>query len=822
MSAHFPRHTPPPRSRLHCIIARFARSKRARGLRLALPTVLAIAISACGGSGPAQSPHAPSAAPSDTALPATGAPGVATDPNPTESARLFLAQARELERDGFWEAAVAERAALLAGPLARSISPEELAGAQVDHARLLIRLARYDEALSVLAATDSAALDRQTDRVLDLMIGKASTGIGDTERAIAAYTDYLESGGSASTWARLLRAESAAGAGVPADAESDYLAILADPLAPSLDREAALLQLGLLYENADRHEEAVQQYDSLLVESPWDSDRAFALDRLGAIAWDRGDPAAAEQAWLQLLQQYPRHWRAAGALEGLDNRGLAIDPITRALVEYRQFRYADARSTLEPFLDQAPSAPEQSAALYYLAAIDEDEGNDADAIDGYLAAVDTDPDGALSDNALWWAARLLESRGQVALAGALYDRIATGYPGSEFAADAAFLAGLALYLAGDPAAAEAHFVSLAPLSAGLDAQRHWLWAGKARAQLGDAEDAHAAYENTRVIDPFSYYGLRAEALLEEAHGAPTLLPTTIGSESARQASSKGAAWLDARVGPEPLVQWERVKTGSAWTGAVELWQAGLRAEAVSRFLALIEQYRSQPWLLYRMAQEFDRLDAVALRLEAAAALIGGLPAAARPEAPRYILAWAYPRGWPTLASRTAGTYGLDELLLYALIRQESRFNPEAGSSAGALGLTQVIEATGEEIALALGVAAYRREDLLRPARSIEFGAYYLARQLEQFAGGAGIALAAYNGGPGNAARWGDTDPGGDPDLFYEHITFPESRLYVRLVLENYAWYSFVYRQTDHPSLLTSADGRIAVRGAPEAGAPPQE
>ena len=270
-----------------------------------------------------------------------------------------------------------------------------------------------------------------------------------------------------------------------------------------------------------------------------------------------------------------------------------------------------------------------------------------------------------------------------------------------------------------------------------DAQRHWLWAGKARAQLGDAEDAHAAYENARVIDPFSYYGLRAEALLEEAHGAPTLLPTTIGSESARQASSKGAAWLDARVGPEPLVQWERVKTGSAWTGAVELWQAGLRAEAVSRFLALIEQYRSQPWLLYRMAQEFDRLDAVALRLEAAAALIGGLPAAARPEAPRYILAWAYPRGWPTLASRTAGTYGLDELLLYALIRQESRFNPEAGSSAGALGLTQVIEATGEEIALALGVAAYRREDLLRPARSIEFGAYYLARQLEQFAGGAG-------------------------------------------------------------------------------------
>lgn len=760
--------------------------------------------------------------PTNAASSLTGAPSVAADPHPAETARLFLAQAQELERDGFWEAAVAERAALLAGPLAGSLPPEELAGAQVDQARLLIRLARYDEALIVLAATDSAQLGPQIDRAIDLMIGRASAGAGDTKRAIAAYTDYLEGGGSASTSARLLRAESAAGTGATADAASDYLTILADPLAPSLDRQAALLNLGLLYETAGRHEEAVQQYTTLLAESPWDSDRAFALDRLGAVAWDRGDPAAADQAWLELLRQYPWHWRAAEALEGLDSRGVEIDPITRALVEYRQFRYAEARSTLEIFLDQAPSAPEQATALYYLAAIDEDEGNDIDAIDGYLAAVDADPEGALSDNALWWAARLLDPRGQLTLAGSLYDRIAVGYPGSEFAADAAFLAGLSLYLAGDPAEAEAHFVSHAAPTAGFDAQRHWLWAGKARAQLSDAAGAHVAYENARVIDPFSYYGLRAEALLEQAERAPTLLHADIGEEDAPEAAGEGAVWLNTHVGPEPRVQWERVEAGSAWKGAIELWQAGLRADAVSRFLALIEQYRRHPWLLYRMAQEFDRLDAVALRLEAAAAIIGGLAAAARPEAPREILIWAYPRGWPTLAARTAETHGLDELLLYALIRQESRFNPEAGSTAGALGLTQVIEATGEEIALTLGVTDYRREDLLRPARSIEFGAYYLARQLEQFAGGAGIALAAYNGGPGNAARWAGEDPGGDPDLFYERITFPESRLYVQLVLENYAWYSYVYRQTDHPSLLTSADGRIAVRGASEMDSSPRE
>lgn len=788
---------------------------------IALPAALTIAISACGEDRPAQSPPAPGAA-SGTAATAAGAtPRASTDPNPAETARLFLAQARALERDGFWEAAVAERADLLAGPPAKSLPPAELAAAQIDQARLLIRLARYDEALAALAATNPAVLDPQTDLAIDLMIGTAAAAIGETERAIAAYGDYLRGGGSAQASARLRRAEGETGAGATVEAEADYRAILADPLSPSLDREAALFKLGLLYENAGRYQEAARQYGTLFAESPWDSDRAFALDRLGAVAWAEGDAEAFEQAWLDLLRQYPGHWRAAVALEGLDSRGVYIDPITRALVDYRQFHYAEARSTLDNFLDQAPSAPEQATALYYLAAIDEDEGNDSDAINGYLASVDADPEGALSDNAIWWAARLLERRGHFPLAGALYDRIAMGYSGSEFAADATFLVGLALYLDGDPAGAASHFVSHATRSAGLDAQRHWLWAGKARAQRGDIAGAQAAYENVRMIDPFSYYGLRAEALLEQAEPAPTLLHAGIGEEDA-DVAGEGAVWLDGIAGPEPRVQWERVKANSAWKGAIELWQAGLRSDAVSRFLALIDRHQAEPWILYRMAQEFGRIDAVDMRLEAAAAIIEGLPAADRPEAPHEILTWAYPRGWPALAAEQTQTYGLDELLLYALIRQESRFNPEAGSAAGALGLTQVIEATGEEIAQALADADYSREDLLRPARSIEFGAYYLARRLEEFEGAAGVALAAYNGGPGNAARWAGEDPSIDPDLFYERITFSESRLYVQLVLENYAWYNYLYRHTDRPSLLTPADGPIAVRETPEAGTPTGE
>jgi len=90
------------------------------------------------------------------------------------------------------------------------------------------------------------------------------------------------------------------------------------------------------------------------------------------------------------------------------------------------------------------------------------------------------------------------------------------------------------------------------------------------------------------------------------------------------------------------------------------------------------------------------------------------------------------------------------LLLLALVRQESFYDAQAGSTAGALGLTQVIPSTGAAIATSLGVQAFAATDLYRPTLSLRFGAKYLSDQLGNFGGDAYRALAAYNGGPGTA------------------------------------------------------------------------
>jgi soluble lytic murein transglycosylase len=145
-----------------------------------------------------------------------------------------------------------------------------------------------------------------------------------------------------------------------------------------------------------------------------------------------------------------------------------------------------------------------------------------------------------------------------------------------------------------------------------------------------------------------------------------------------------------------------------------------------------------------------------------------------------------------VVSAEAENRSLDPLLLAALIRQESLFEPAAESWVGARGLGQVMPATGQSIAQDLGVEDFEVDDLYRPAVSIQFGAYYLASQLERFDDQILVALAAYNGGPGNALQWLESG-GDDLDLFVEVITAVESRLYLQAVLENYIVYERLYR-----------------------------
>jgi soluble lytic murein transglycosylase len=190
---------------------------------------------------------------------------------------------------------------------------------------------------------------------------------------------------------------------------------------------------------------------------------------------------------------------------------------------------------------------------------------------------------------------------------------------------------------------------------------------------------------------------------------------------------------------------------------------------------------------------------VSLASRAATILIGALPDDAS-DPPDDLLRVAYPLAFIDLVEDAADEEGVSPLLLLALMRQESFYDPDAGSSAGALGLTQVIPTTGQSIADVLGVTPFEPSDLFRPRLSLRFGANYFASQLASFEGNAYHALAAYNGGPGTASNAIDS-AGEDIDLFVEDLEFDETKAYVKLVMEHYARYRQLYEDgVDRPTI----------------------
>lgn len=132
-------------------------------------------------------------------------------------------------------------------------------------------------------------------------------------------------------------------------------------------------------------------------------------------------------------------------------------------------------------------------------------------------------------------------------------------------------------------------------------------------------------------------------------------------------------------------------------------------------------------------------------------------------------------------------YDLEPAFVAGVICTESKFKEEAVSRAGARGLMQIMPATGEEIAEALGVP-FHIENLFDPETSIRFGCYYLRQQLDRFDQNKAVALAAYNAGPHKAAQW-LSEYGLDSRGRIAYIPYEETKNYVNRVLqaeENYA------------------------------------
>jgi soluble lytic murein transglycosylase len=141
--------------------------------------------------------------------------------------------------------------------------------------------------------------------------------------------------------------------------------------------------------------------------------------------------------------------------------------------------------------------------------------------------------------------------------------------------------------------------------------------------------------------------------------------------------------------------------------------------------------------------------------------------------------------------REARARGLDPFLVAGLIRQESLFTADIMSSAGAVGLMQLMPPTAREVAGTLGIA-YDPEILTDPETNIRMGTTYMASMTSRFGSRSEDVLSAYNAGPTRARQWQQTPAHGNRDVFVEQIPFQQTRDYVKLVQQYARVYTALY------------------------------
>lgn len=152
---------------------------------------------------------------------------------------------------------------------------------------------------------------------------------------------------------------------------------------------------------------------------------------------------------------------------------------------------------------------------------------------------------------------------------------------------------------------------------------------------------------------------------------------------------------------------------------------------------------------------------------------------------------AYPRAWAPLVERLSESYELPSHFVYAVMRQESRYNPAAVSHTDAVGALQMIPQTARLVAADMGIE-YDPRTFPRPEVSFNYSFFYMRKLADVFQGQLVLAAAAYNGGPRPIARWMRETPDVPLARLVEEFAYNESRNYCRKVAEHTLRYLFLY------------------------------
>ena len=344
-----------------------------------------------------------------------------------------------------------------------------------------------------------------------------------------------------------------------------------------------------------------------------------------------------------------------------------------------------------------------------------------------------------------------------------------------------------------------------------DVKWRMAWIKYSTGQYGDAaqafREARSASPGGRLDHPAKYWQARSLLHLKQPAEAQLLLKELVrasplgyyGMEAARLLKEMKAPVEagpgERRTFPDVNLTTEQY-SNKAVSDANRLLDKGLHEFALMNLEALPRQLKSSPAIAFLTAKAAYGAHRYRLAQDVLTPVFGSMMENPPEDAPPEFIEMAYPRVHFTETTQHAKAHSVDPHLIWAVIRQESRYDGSAVSPAGALGLMQVTpEAAG------LGgkkgkIQPSAIAEILDPQKNIALGIRILAKNLGAFGGKVVPAVASYNADIKKVRDWQHKRGKMQMDEFIENIPYLETRIYVKKVLAGYYAYATLHKKKD--------------------------
>ncbi len=679
------------------------------------------------------------------------------------------------------------------------------------------------------AQTDAQVHDQATALAewppeADYHLAAALAELGQAQPAATSFARYAAAVPALADLAHRAAGDALLEAGLAAEAADAYALALAVP-APSSSSVLSAIKLGNARLRLGDQDAAIEAYADAEQRAEIDVERAQAFAGMVAAHVDAGRTDEANAVRRRLVQELLGTATARASLERLREAGIPAPPEEAAAVLEAAGEHVAALVSIQLAIDArtaagsstpsdwnllalrtelalddfeavytradalvasgASGARAAEVAMLRARALDEQD-RDSEAAAAFLELTNAYPSSPEAVGALWRRTSLVEDLEGVIAGADAHALFAARFPGDYRSHDAAFRAGWLNWNSGRLDAALQTWSALAGNSSAPPSQRARAeyWLGRIAAEREGPVAAAVRWRSAIEHEPESFHAL----LAAERLGEPALpAPAGTTADTATAIGAWLATWSSGVDQQRFQANIAAVTTQTMVARGEALLRLGEGRAARRALRAYLSQINGDAARLAALAIYAESVDLPDIAIPAAAEALRLAPPGLRQTAPSALRRLIYPLGDAALIRAEARAHGLPPALMFALVWQESRFDPGAISSAGARGLTQVMPATGADIADRLGDIGYDPEQLHRPHVSARYGAWYLSEQLSNLADDQRVALAAYNGGPGNARRWLEASAG-DLDAFVESIHLSETRRYLPAVITARAWY----------------------------------